>query len=42
MRPDVAPVVLGWDIAGTMVATADDASGFEVGERVFLPVPPRY
>ena len=35
MNPELVPVVLGWDIAGTVAATMGDASGFTVGDRVF-------
>lgn len=28
------PVVLGWEVSGTVVATAGDCTGFSVGERV--------
>jgi len=29
------PVILGWDIAGTVVAVGEEVSGFEVGDKVF-------
>jgi NADPH:quinone reductase-like Zn-dependent oxidoreductase len=29
------PMILGWDIAGTVEETGDDASGFTPGDRVF-------
>lgn len=29
------PAILGWDIAGTVVATGDDATRFACGDRVF-------
>jgi NADPH:quinone reductase-like Zn-dependent oxidoreductase len=29
------PVILGWDIAGTVTAVGDEVSGFEVGDKVF-------
>ncbi len=29
------PVILGWDIAGTVVAIGEEVSGFEVGDKVF-------
>lgn len=29
------PVILGWDIAGTVVAVGKEVSGFEVGDKVF-------
>ncbi len=29
------PVILGWDIAGTVAAIGEEVSGFEVGDRVF-------
>jgi NADPH:quinone reductase-like Zn-dependent oxidoreductase len=32
---DVRPVILGWDIAGTVAAVGADVSGFEVGDKVF-------
>ncbi|MFE1596721.1 NADP-dependent oxidoreductase [Nocardia sp. NPDC058705] len=33
--PASRPLVLGWDIAGTVVATGHDSTGFEVGDTVF-------
>ena len=29
------PVILGWDIAGTVAAVGEEVSGFEVGDKVF-------
>lgn len=29
------PVILGWDIAGTVVAKGSEANAFEIGDRVF-------
>lgn len=29
------PVILGWDIAGTVVAVGDQVSGFDFGDKVF-------
>ena len=29
------PVILGWDIAGTLEAVGEEISGFEVGDKVF-------
>jgi NADPH:quinone reductase-like Zn-dependent oxidoreductase len=29
------PVILGWDIAGTVAAVGTDVTGFEVGDKVF-------
>lgn len=33
--PSVRPFVPGWDVAGTVVATAGDYTGFKVGDGVF-------
>ncbi|MFC6010278.1 NADP-dependent oxidoreductase [Nocardia lasii] len=33
--PGGRPLVLGWDVAGTVVATGQDATGFDVGDLVF-------
>ncbi|MDN3682790.1 NADP-dependent oxidoreductase [Vibrio tapetis subsp. quintayensis] len=32
---DADPMILGWDIAGTVVAIADDVTEFSVGDKVF-------
>ncbi|MGI9536106.1 MAG: NADP-dependent oxidoreductase [Desulfocapsaceae bacterium] len=32
---EVRPVILGWDIAGTIVAVGADVTDFEVGDKVF-------
>ena len=31
------PVVLGWDVAGKIVAVGDNVTGFKVGGRRFCP-----
>lgn len=32
---EMRPVILGWDIAGTVAAVGADVAGFEVGDKVF-------
>ena len=32
---EVRPVILGWDIAGTVAAVGKDVTGFDVGDKVF-------
>ena len=32
---EVRPVILGWDIAGTVAAVGEDVTGFAVGDKVF-------
>ncbi|MDY3126882.1 MAG: NADP-dependent oxidoreductase [Corynebacterium sp.] len=35
LLPSTRPIVLGWDIAGTVVSTGPDAAGFTVGDEVY-------
>ena len=35
MGTEDRPVILGWDIAGTVVAVGEEVSEFEVGDKVF-------
>lgn len=35
LLPPSRPLVLGWDIAGTIVSTGPDATGFSVGDEVY-------
>ncbi|WP_169702785.1 alcohol dehydrogenase catalytic domain-containing protein [Candidatus Kuenenia stuttgartensis] len=35
MGTEDRPVILGWDIAGIVVAVGEEVSGFEVGDKVF-------
>ena len=35
MGTEDRPVILGWDIAGTVVAVGGEVSGFKVGDKVF-------
>lgn len=35
LLPESRPIVLGWDVAGTVVATGPDATGFSVGDKVY-------
>lgn len=32
---EVRPIILGWDIAGTVAAVGADITGFEIGDKVF-------